>query len=96
MKILWIHNYNIGLTDQKQHSIKYKKSTGRWNLHMILIDNVYLRYRRNKTHGNTTKQVEHQSRGFNNGAFTNDHPNTSKIISDKTLIACNFFYFGNV
>ena len=61
-----------------------------------LIYNVYLRYRRNKTHGNTTKQVEQQSRGFNNGAFTNDHPNTSKIISDKTLIACNFFYFGNV
>jgi hypothetical protein len=43
-----------------------------------LIDNVYLRYRRNKTHGNTTKQVEHQSRGFNNGALTNQKQHSIK------------------
>lgn len=61
-----------------------------------LIDNVYFRYRRNKTHGNTTKQGEQKSRGFRNGVFTNDFANTCKIISDKTLIACNFVYFDHV
>ena len=48
-----------------------------------LIDNVYLRSRRNKTHINTTKQGEQKSRGFSYGAFTNDYANTSNIISDK-------------
>ena len=61
-----------------------------------LIYIVYFRYRRNKTHGNTTKQGEQKSRGFSNGAFTNDYANTCKIISNKTLIACNFVYFGHV
>jgi hypothetical protein len=58
-----------------------------------LIDNVYLRSRRNKTHINTTKQGEQKSRGFSNGAFTNDYAITTKIISDKALMACNFCLF---
>ena len=58
-----------------------------------LIVKVYFRYRRNKTHGNTTKQGEQKSRGFSNGAFTNDYAITTKIISDKALMACNFCLF---
>jgi hypothetical protein len=61
-----------------------------------LIDLVYFRYRRHNTDGNTKKHSGQRSRGFNNGAFTNDYANTSKIISDTTLIACNFIYFGHV
>jgi len=61
-----------------------------------LIDNAYFRYRRQKANGNTKKQGGQKSREFHNDAFTNDYANTSKIISDKKLIACYCVPFGHV
>jgi len=60
------------------------------------IDNLYFRYRKKKTDGNTKNKCGQRSRGFNNDAFTNDYADTGKIIYDKTLIVGKVVSFFHV